>query len=83
MPEISPTETQGHPRIVGEALGQILSDREVAVALFEILEIQRIVEGTGRLVPMPRGAALLGEMLAARGQTPPGGRPSRRRRILQ
>lgn len=60
------------PRIVGEALGQILSDREVAAALFEILEIQRIVEGKARLVLMPRGSGLIGEILATRGQTPPG-----------
>ena len=53
------------PEIVGAALREISSDEEVANSTFEVLETQRIIEGEARIVLLPRGASLLGEMLAA------------------
>src|SRR5919202_693864 len=47
------------PQIVGEALKQIAVDPEVADALFEILENQRITEGNASLTLMPSGSAPL------------------------
>ena len=43
------------PTIVGAALQRIARDPDVATALFEILEIQRILEGPGRITLMPSG----------------------------
>jgi regulator of protease activity HflC (stomatin/prohibitin superfamily) len=43
------------PTIVGAALQRIARDPDVASALFEILEIQRILEGPGRVTLMPSG----------------------------
>src|SRR5512138_626006 len=37
------------PRIVGEALHRIAQDSEVAQALFEVLEMQRVIEGEARI----------------------------------
>src|SRR5207249_4587348 len=47
------------PSIVGAALHQIAADPEVADALFEILENQRITEGRAALTLMPSGSAPL------------------------
>jgi hypothetical protein len=57
------------PRIVGEALHRIARDPEVAAALFEVLEIQRIVEGAAKvtLVPAGEGAGkIMTPLLASR-----------------
>jgi regulator of protease activity HflC (stomatin/prohibitin superfamily) len=43
------------PQIVGAALQQISHDPEVLEALFDILEIQRILEGPGRVTLLPAG----------------------------
>ncbi|HDQ34953.1 MAG TPA: SPFH/Band 7/PHB domain protein [Chloroflexi bacterium] len=53
------------PRIVGEALQSIAADPEVAAAMFEILEMQKILEGAGRLTLVPPGSDLLTQLLAA------------------
>ncbi len=53
------------PRVVGEALQKITQDREVADAMFEILETQKLVEGEARLTLIPERAGLIAEMLAA------------------
>lgn len=53
------------PRIVGEALRRIAADPEVEAALFDILEVQRILEGGARLVLVPAGEKLLPTLLAA------------------
>ena len=58
------------PRIVGQALKEITADAEVAGAVFEILETQKILEGQGKLVLVPPGSDLLSQLLAAgAGQT--------------
>lgn len=56
------------PRIVGEALHRIAKDPEVAAALFDVLEIQRIVEGPAKvtLVPHANAGQLMTPLLAAR-----------------
>jgi len=53
------------PQIVGTALQRISQDQEVAAALFEILETQKILEGHGSLSLLPPGSNLLAELLAA------------------
>jgi len=59
------------PRIVGEALNQVASDPEVEAAMFEILEIQKIVESKARITLIPENGGMLPELLAARsGETP-------------
>jgi len=54
------------PRIVGQALQAITADGEVANAMFEILEMQKILEGKGGLTLVPPGSDLLNQLLAAR-----------------
>lgn len=53
------------PRIVGEALQNIVADPEVAAAMFEILEVQKILDGKGQLTLMPQGNELLTQFLVA------------------
>jgi regulator of protease activity HflC (stomatin/prohibitin superfamily) len=54
------------PKIVGTALNEICTDPEVADALFEILEIERILEGKTRVTLLPSGNGLLKDLVAAR-----------------
>ncbi|MBI4701562.1 MAG: SPFH/Band 7/PHB domain protein [Deltaproteobacteria bacterium] len=63
------------PRIVGEALGKISRDPEVAAALFDAIEAQRILASQAKLVLLPESAVLLGELLAARVPVAPAARP--------
>jgi regulator of protease activity HflC (stomatin/prohibitin superfamily) len=53
------------PRIVGQVLNEITADPEVAGAMFEILEVQKILEGKGNLMLLPPGNELLGRLAAA------------------
>jgi len=53
------------PQIVGEALNAIAVDPDVANALFEILETQKITEGKASLTLMPSGSAPLAKLFAA------------------
>lgn len=53
------------PKIVGEALRQISVDEEVATALFEILETQRVLDGKARITLLPKGGNLLAQLVAA------------------
>jgi regulator of protease activity HflC (stomatin/prohibitin superfamily) len=53
------------PQIVGEALNAIAADPDVANALFEILETQKITEGKAGLTLMPSGSAPLAKLFAA------------------
>ena len=55
-----------HPEIVGAALKQICTDPEVAQALFEILQIDRIAKGKGKVTVMPPRSELLAALVAAR-----------------
>ena len=63
------------PQIVGEALNAIAVDPDVANALFEILETQKIVEGKAGLTLMPSGSAPLAKLFAA--APPENGAPAR------
>ena len=55
------------PQIVGEALRRISEDEEVETALFEILEVEKILEGETSLVLLPPGSnrPVLNDILAA------------------
>jgi regulator of protease activity HflC (stomatin/prohibitin superfamily) len=53
------------PRIVGEAMQSIAADSEVAAALFEILETQKILEGKSKLTLVPAQKELLNQLIAA------------------
>lgn len=53
------------PRIVGEAMQKISSNKDVAAALFEILETQNILEGKGQLTLVPPDKELLNQLLVA------------------
>ncbi len=53
------------PSIVGAALHRIAEDREVANALFEILENQKITEGKASLTLLPARGDLLAQLVAA------------------
>jgi regulator of protease activity HflC (stomatin/prohibitin superfamily) len=53
------------PRIIGQALQAITANSEVASALFEILEIQKILEGKGQLTLVPPRSDLLNQLIAA------------------
>jgi regulator of protease activity HflC (stomatin/prohibitin superfamily) len=57
------------PRIVGEALQRISQNPDIARAMFEILETQRILDSKAEITIMPRNAGVLGDLLAARGTT--------------
>ena len=60
------------PRIVGEALQRISTNREILDAMFEILEMQKIIEGQARVTFVPPKSELLAQLLAATpSETPP------------
>jgi len=59
------------PRIVGEALNKVAADPEVEAAMFEILEVQRIVDSKAKITLIPEGGGLLPELLASRTSDPP------------
>jgi regulator of protease activity HflC (stomatin/prohibitin superfamily) len=54
------------PQIVGDALREISADPEVANALFEVLETQRLLEGKAQINLLPKGGELLAQLVAAR-----------------
>ena len=58
------------PRIVGEALQLISQDQEIVGSMFEILEMQNLVEGEARITIVPPKSDLLNQLLAAQ----PGGK---------
>ena len=58
------------PQIVGEALQLISQDEEITGAMFEILEMQQIVQGEARITFVPPKSDLLNQLLAAQ----PGGK---------
>ncbi len=65
------------PRIVGEALQRISSDQEILKSMFEILEMQNIVEGEARVTFVPENRELLSQLLVAEApQRPPPGPPA-------
>jgi regulator of protease activity HflC (stomatin/prohibitin superfamily) len=54
------------PRIVGEALNKVAADPDVEAAMFEILEIQKIVDSKARITLIPEKSGILPELLASR-----------------
>lgn len=54
------------PKIVGDALGNIAADKEVATVLFELLEAQKIIDGKGKITMIPSGNELLTQLVAAK-----------------
>jgi regulator of protease activity HflC (stomatin/prohibitin superfamily) len=54
------------PQIVGQVLNQIAADPDVARALFEILEIERILKAGAKVTLLPHGNDLLKQLVAAR-----------------
>jgi len=65
------------PKIVGEALQKISNDPEILTAMFEILEMQSIIEGEARVTFVPEKSELLSQLLVADAphQRPPSGPP--------
>jgi len=57
--------TAMRPQIVGATLRKIAADPMVMSALFQVLETQRLIDGKSRITLLPKGSALLGELLAA------------------
>jgi regulator of protease activity HflC (stomatin/prohibitin superfamily) len=53
------------PRIVGEALNQVAADPEVEAAMFEILEVQKIIDSKARITLIPEKGGILPELLAS------------------
>ena len=54
------------PRIVGQAMAAITQNPEVAAAVFEILETQKILDSKGQLTLIPAHSELLGQLMAAK-----------------
>lgn len=55
------------PQIVGDALKKVAADPDVAAAMFEILECQKLLESKSKLTLLPKGDPLLTSLVAARG----------------
>jgi regulator of protease activity HflC (stomatin/prohibitin superfamily) len=58
------------PRVVGDALNQVAADPDVEAAMFEILEIQKIVDSKARITLIPENGGFLSELLAATARGP-------------
>jgi regulator of protease activity HflC (stomatin/prohibitin superfamily) len=58
------------PRIVGEALNKVAADPDVEAAMFEILEVQKIVDSKASITLIPENGGVLSELLAARKEPP-------------
>lgn len=54
------------PKIVGETLRKIASDKDVAATMFEILETERIISHDIPIEVVPKGNDLLTQMLASK-----------------
>ena len=55
------------PKIVGQALKSIGSAPDILEAMFEVLEIQRVLEGQAEIILVPQRAEMLNDLLAASG----------------
>jgi len=58
------------PQIVGDALNKVSADQDVESAMFEILEIQKIIESKARITLIPENSGILPELLASAMQRP-------------
>ena len=56
------------PKIVGEALSTISSDPQVAKAVFDVLEIESLIEGKVKVTLVPVGSDLLAQLTAVAGR---------------
>lgn len=56
------------PRIVGAALQEISKDKQVAEALFKVLEVQNLLAGQGRITIIPKNNELLSALVAGRAE---------------
>ena len=50
---------------MGAALQEIAREPEIAKGMFDLLEIQKIVDGEGDITLVPEGSEMLKELLAA------------------
>jgi regulator of protease activity HflC (stomatin/prohibitin superfamily) len=57
------------PKIVGEALGIISADTEVTKAVFDVLEVEKLLESKVRVTLLPQQSDLLAQMTAVAGQS--------------
>ena len=64
------------PLIVGQALKEISQDSEVTKALFDVLEVQNILQGQARITLMPEKSELLASLLAGKSEVAPSAEPS-------
>ncbi len=58
------------PHIVGEALKEISDDQQVCTALFDVLEVQNILQGHARITLVPPKNELLNTLLASKSEAP-------------
>lgn len=58
------------PQIVGEALQRISQDADIARAMFQILETQRLLDSKAEITLVPQGSGMIADLLATSG---PGG----------
>ena len=68
--EIIPSTAAMRPHIIGEALKEIAMDAEVSTALFDVLEVQNILQGQARITLVPPKNDLLNTLLASRTEPP-------------
>ncbi len=53
------------PRIVGEALNKVAADPDVETAMFEILEVQKIIDSKAKITLIPEKSPILPDLIAA------------------
>ena len=58
------------PKIVGQALKTISSAPDILQAMFEILEVQRVLESGAQITMVPPGSGMLSQLIAARTEPP-------------
>jgi regulator of protease activity HflC (stomatin/prohibitin superfamily) len=60
------------PRIVGAALQEIAREPDIARAMFEVIETEKLIEGQAEITLLPKGGELLKEMAAVAFEARPG-----------
>jgi len=55
-----------HPMIVGQALEKITQDAEIADAMFQVLENQKLLDSKAPITLVPKNSQILAELLASR-----------------
>ena len=58
------------PHIVGEALKEISTDEQVCAALFDVLEVQNLLQGQAHITVLPKHQELLASLLVSKSDTP-------------